>query len=630
MGFRGLAAALYEKIRAIVFSRVLRLNEKKIDSLLFWRIHVLFSILFAGVFIGFWALWVGVALMVEKQLWTLIYIDLGLWILGVILIGVPGISFRGRTVAVLAAVYGLGLTVILNVGVLSGGPVALFTFSVLVGVLMGAIPALVSVLINTATLSILCGLTIKGVWGQDYPFFDSSSAMVTSGVTFVLLNIMASVSVSALLTGISLSNEKEKQLTASLIQEKKNLLETQIRLEREIQEHRHTGDALGESERKYRRLFNEAPAGMYEIDFTRFRFVAVNDMLCRFSGYSRAEFLSLDPMLFLTDAGKDKFLDRYDKLRQGQAIPAKAEYDLRGKDGRILNVVLHNDYIFRNGKLSGARVVVHDLTERRKIEEMMIQSEKMMSVGGLAAGMAHEINNPLAGILQNAQLIENRLSLNLPANDQAAAALGTTMAVIRSFMEERGIFRQLSRIREAGTRAAGIVDNMLSFSRKNDGLKKRHTLSVIIEESIALASSDYNLNQKHDLKNIRIIREYEPDIPDVLCEKSKIQQVVFNIIKNGCQALAAAGQAPPQFTFRLMAEEGMVRMEIADNGPGIDPEIRSRVFEPFFTTKEVGNGTGLGLSVSYFIIVEDHGGEMTVDSVPGEGTRFIIKLPSYP
>jgi len=118
-------------------------------------------------------------------------------------------------------------------------------------------------------------------------------------------------------------------------------------------------------------------------------------------------------------------------------------------------------------------------------------------------------------------------------------------------------------------------------------------------------------------------------MPQVKCEASKIQQVIFNILKNGAQVMSESVEKKkePRFTLRLMPEEDMARIEIEDNGPGMDEATRKRVFEPFYTTKPVGAGTGLGLSVSYFIITENHGGTMEVESEPGKGAKFIIRLP---
>ncbi len=276
----------------------------------------------------------------------------------------------------------------------------------------------------------------------------------------------------------------------------------------------------------------------------------------------------------------------------------------------------------------GAVIRLDDVTDRVRIEEMMVQSEKMMSVGGLAAGMAHEINNPLAGILQNLQVMRNRVTHDTDRNTTAAREAGTSLEAIQAYMRSRGLLDMMESISEAGRRAAKVVDNMLSFSRKDEAHFAPNNLEEIIERSIELASNDYNLKKRFDFRHIRVLREIAA-IDPVPCEGSQIQQVLLNLLSNSAQAMAEHGDESlePQITVRLEAEAEYARIEVEDNGPGMTPETRKRVFEPFFTTKDVGHGTGLGLSVSYFIITENHGGTMNVSSAPGEGARFVFRIP---
>jgi len=278
-----------------------------------------------------------------------------------------------------------------------------------------------------------------------------------------------------------------------------------------------------------------------------------------------------------------------------------------------------------------AVIRIDDVTHKVKMEEIIVQSEKMLSVGGLAAGMAHEINNPLAGMIQTADVISRRLGkiIDMPANLKAAKEAGTTMEAIKIFMESRGIPPMLMTITESGHRLASIVENMLSFARKSDFQASFHSLEKLFEKTLELAATDYNLKKQYDFKMIGIRREYEKDLPEVPCDGVKIQQVLLNILRNGAQAMQGAGTREPVFIVRTRFEKSrnMVSMEIEDNGPGMVEINSKRVFEPFYTTKPVGLGTGLGLSVSYFIITENHGGEMCVESTPGRGARFIIRLP---
>ena len=151
----------------------------------------------------------------------------------------------------------------------------------------------------------------------------------------------------------------------------------------------------------------------------------------------------------------------------------------------------------------------------------------------------------------------------------------------------------------------------------------------MLDKSLELAKNDYNLKKCCDILNIEIIKEYTPNLPPVLCVAMEIEQVFINLLKNAAQAM---GDQPeprpkPRITLRTGQQGKMVRVEITDNGPGIDEETIHHIFDPFFTTKDIGMGTGLGLSVSYTIIVTKHGGQLSVQSKPGQGATFAIDLP---
>ncbi|MBI9100892.1 MAG: PAS domain-containing protein [Spirochaetales bacterium] len=287
--------------------------------------------------------------------------------------------------------------------------------------------------------------------------------------------------------------------------------------------------------------------------------------------------------------------------------------------------------IFPLDNYSNTIMRIDDVTERIKLEEVLIQNEKMLSVGGLAAGMAHEILNPLGGILQTAYVIQNRIGekSEIPANKKAAKEAGTTVEAIGNYLRLRGITTMIDRISESGKRISAIVDNILSFARTNHDIRSRHNLNDLLHATLKLSLTDYNMKKNYDFKHVKIIKHFSPDLPSIPCEESKIQQVLLNILRNAAEAMHESNIENPEIEISTGIEEPirMAVVEIRDNGPGISEEIKKRVFEPFFTTKPSGMGTGLGLSISYFIIKENHGGELIIESEPGRGTKFIIKLP---
>lgn len=284
--------------------------------------------------------------------------------------------------------------------------------------------------------------------------------------------------------------------------------------------------------------------------------------------------------------------------------------------------------IVREG-VRGAVIRLDDVTDQARMEELILQTEKMMSLGGLAAGMAHEINNPLAGILQSVQNITRRVSPGFKANVQAAEESGCPLDSIRSYMEKREIFDFLSGIKDAGERAAKIVNNMLSFTRSASLQSTPTRLDELLDKSVELASTDYDIKKKYDFKRIRIEKDYPSEVLTVPCVPMEIEQVVINLLRNAAQAMASHPNPPsdPRIVLRLRPEGKMAVIEVDDNGPGIAEKDRRKVFEPFYTTKKPGEGTGLGLSVSYFIITRNHGGTIRVESEPGKGAKFIITLP---
>ena len=275
----------------------------------------------------------------------------------------------------------------------------------------------------------------------------------------------------------------------------------------------------------------------------------------------------------------------------------------------------------------GAAVRVDDITQRIQMEEVMIQSAKMLSVGGLAAGMAHEINNPLSGILQNMQVILNRLDPDFGKNRDVAQESGIDLNRLQEYLVNRGITEMMQWITDSGRRAARIVDNMLSFSRKSQSEFQILNVAELLDRTLELAASDYHVGRRYDFKKITIHKDYLETVPSIRAEPGLLQQVFLNILLNGAQALAEFQQPEPAFLLRITADEAWVNVEIADNGPGMDAQQVQRVFDPFYTTKPVGSGTGLGLSVSYFIITEQHGGRLSVKATPEQGATFIIQLP---
>jgi PAS domain S-box-containing protein len=285
-----------------------------------------------------------------------------------------------------------------------------------------------------------------------------------------------------------------------------------------------------------------------------------------------------------------------------------------------------------SGSVSAGRGVViriDDITQRLGLEEMMVQSEKMLSVGGLAAGMAHEINNPLGAILHNVQNIRRRLSPELEKNREQAEQVGVCLQAIDRYLQAREIPRLLDGIQQAGSRAAKIVSHMLNFSRRSDRQLAPCQLPALIDQALEIAGNDFDLTESFDFKGLHIVREFAAELPAVPGTANELEQVLLNLLKNAAQAIhqRTDTSTPGQIILRIRLAAPWAEIQVEDNGVGMSEAVRKRIFEPFFTTKEVGQGTGLGLSVSYFIITNNHKGQMEVQSKRGQGTCFTLRLP---
>ncbi|MCG8637281.1 MAG: ATP-binding protein, partial [Desulfobacterales bacterium] len=404
----------------------------------------------------------------------------------------------------------------------------------------------------------------------------------------------------------------------------------ELRVKERTAELARANQILLEGEKRYNALFSGITDGVLVYFLTENpageKFVEANGVACRILGYSHEELITLSPADILPQESRENLPQIQEKLTTNQAI--LFEQRLIRKNGEPVTVEIHaNSFEFRGQQ--AVFYMIRDIGERKKIQEMMIQTEKIMSVGGLAAGMAHEINNPLAGIIQTSQVLKNRMENPLPANLEAAESLGLKFGDIKRYFEKRGMTGMLDSLLQAGNRAADIVDNMLAFARKSASRFTREDIQRLMDKTLEIAGSDYSLKKKFDFKNIAIHRDYAPDLPPVACKPGELQQVFFNILSNGAQAMMSvpAPSAPPSFSIKIRAGEDRVRIDISDTGPGIEPEIQQRIFEPFYTTKPPGKGTGLGLYVSRMIIDNNHQGSLSIDSTPGKGTCFTIMLP---
>jgi PAS domain S-box-containing protein len=325
----------------------------------------------------------------------------------------------------------------------------------------------------------------------------------------------------------------------------------------------------------------------------------VNDAACRMLGYMREELLEMAVWDIDTAYSKEGRVAAWDELKERGTEVSESVF--RRKDGGTFPVEITAQYLeFRGRELEFA--VAFDISDRKQLEAQLRQSQKLESVGTLASGVAHEINNPLTGIINYAQLISDRVG-----NPK-----------LREYADG---------IHEEGLRVAKIVRNLLSFSRHE---QEHHRLARVIDIVDASLSLFATLLRRD---GIALDVDVPEDLPMVSCRTQEMQQVVINLLANARDSLNLQypdADAGKRLTLRARIHPSngrkWLRLSVIDRGGGIQAEILDRVFDPFFTTKPRDQGTGLGLSVSYGL-VRDHGGRMTVESEPGEGAAFHVDLP---
>ncbi len=248
----------------------------------------------------------------------------------------------------------------------------------------------------------------------------------------------------------------------------------------------------------------------------------------------------------------------------------------------------------KNGELTGTVNIAKDITQFKHMEQKVIMSDRLASIGELVSGIAHELNNPLTGVIGFSQLLMEK---------DIADDIKEDLAII--FNESQ--------------RAARIVKNLLTFARKHTPVKQPSNMNIIIDDVLKLREYEQKVN------NIEVIKHYDEKLPLIMADNFQMQQVFLNIIINAEYFMI---EAHKRGTISITTEKSddLTRITISDDGPGIAPENLSRIFDPFYTTKEVGKGTGLGLSICHGIVIE-HGGYMYARSEPGKGASFTIEFP---
>ena len=359
---------------------------------------------------------------------------------------------------------------------------------------------------------------------------------------------------------------------------------------RDITEPKRAQDTLSRSEARYRNLVESASDAIVTLDANG-RFTTVNHAAEIISGYRREELVGQWFAPMLSDDELPKALAHFQKALAGETGLFETQFYRKDGEGRTISVTYSTPQ-----RDEEVLCLIRDVTDQKMLQEQLIQSEKMSAIGQLVSGVAHELNNPLAGISAFAQLLlaEKRF----PPDQRTAAET----------------------IYSEARRASRIVQNLLTFARQHKAEKGPAAINQVLDDTLELRG--YELR----VRGIDVRREYDEALPDTMGDAHQLQQVFLNLITNAEQAMERAEGRHHRLTVRTRRSGDAIRIEIEDSGSGVPANLLERIFNPFFTTKPTGHGTGLGLSISLGI-VREHEGRIWAENAPQGGARFVVELP---
>ena len=372
---------------------------------------------------------------------------------------------------------------------------------------------------------------------------------------------------------------------------------------RDITERRRAEEALRTSEEKYRLLFENATDAIFVAQDEMLKFP--NPQLSRLLGYSYEELTSTPFRNFIHPEDSAMVVERHQKRLQGHDAPTVYSFRAVTKSGEILWVEVNKVLITWEGR-PATLSFLRDITHQKKIEEQLLQAQKMEAIGQLAGGIAHDFNNLLTAIIGYGHLLKNDAS-----HDARMSAY-------------------VGHILTAADRAAILTNDLLTFSRKQITNPQPVNLNTIIKDMENLLSRVIG-------EDIELSTVLTDDDLTIMADSTQIDQILMNLATNAQDAMPKGGRVTIR-TDRMELDSEYVQsygygkpgpyalLSVEDTGTGMDEEVRERLFEPFFTTKDVGKGTGLGLAMVYGII-KQHDGYINVYSEPGRGTTFRILLP---
>jgi PAS domain S-box-containing protein len=404
---------------------------------------------------------------------------------------------------------------------------------------------------------------------------------------------------------------------------------------RDVTARKRAEEALQKSEERSHLLFATIPHPIWVYDPETLVFTEVNDAAIERYGYSREEFLQMKITDIRLPEENERLLKHLNTPRK--ARQSSGQWKHRTKDGNVIDVEVSSHIIDFFGR-KAVLVVAQDISERKRLEVELRHAQKLEAVGGLAAGIAHEINTPIQFVGDNVRFLEEAFgtlsSLMLRYRQFREAVVAGKESL--SLAEEAGKAEQaadldwltdevpkaVAQTLDGVNRVATIVRAMKDFAHPDRNEKSATDLNKALESTLIVARNE-----------VKYVADVETDfgsLPPVLCHSGDLNQVFLNLLVNAAHAIGDVVKgADKRGVIRVQTrrEGDIVEVRISDSGSGIPVGIRDKVFEPFFTTKEVGRGTGQGLAIARSVVVDKHGGTLTFETEEGRGTTFIVRLP---
>jgi PAS domain S-box-containing protein len=362
----------------------------------------------------------------------------------------------------------------------------------------------------------------------------------------------------------------------------------------DVTERKQAEEKLEIAEQNYRNSLDDSPLGI-RIVTADGELLYANKTILDIYGYSSVEeFKAIPRKKLYTPESYSEHQQRKELRKAGKPVPSNYEISIVRKDGGIRQLSVLRKEVTWNGERQ-FQVIYQDVTEGKKMQEQLIVTDRLASIGELSAGIAHEINNPLTGVIGFSDLLSDRK--DLPDD----------------------VKEDLKVINREARRTADVVRNLLTFARKHEVQKTPIDINKVIQNVLDLRAYEQKVN------NIEVKTSLSPDLSEINADAFRLQQVFLNIVIN---AEFFMNEAHGRGTLTITTEriKNVIRASISDDGPGIAKVAINHLFDPFFTTKEVGKGTGLGLSICHGIITE-HGGRIYAESELDKGATFVIELP---